>query len=1355
MSNTIRIRTEPNGNDKYLKIKLEQDWDFIEILSLKISQEDAYLKFCSDYGAIVGRVIINSGFGVPNAKVSVFIPLDDIDKNDPLISGIYPFEVISDKDSDGIRYNLFPKDNASTNDCYSPIGTFPNKREVLDNDTLLNVYCKYYKFTTTTNYAGDFMIFGVPLGTYTVHVDVDLSDIGIASQRPYDLINQGVSEKLFLSPTKFNTDKNIDKLAQVKTLNAGVNVQPFWGDTENCEIGISRLDFDLNYSVIPSAIFMGSIYGDQDKHSINKHCRPRNKLGVLCEQITGPGSVDMIRKTLDGEIEEYSVNGGRVIDEDGTWAFQIPMNLDYMVTSEDGNLIFSQDPNKGVPTRARVRFKIGMDETGGEGRLRTRAKYLVPNNPTKLADVDYTFNETTKDTSFRDMHWNKIYSVSNYISRFQKNFTLQPEKTRNMIAIKDVDACGDKTPHPYNRVNGQTNPIFLILCVIIKMIGFLVVIINGVFFLLNVIISLLNSVLNTIKGFINSIIGAINSVLPSGSELSEFGGDWTLPYVPCIYVECDGQNYSPGCNPLGSNSNSNGYDAANQLGANINPTTAQANSGLSNCMAFELAKSLNMFQFDFYNDWINGSLFGFLLKYKKKRRKREVFCEYECSGGNFTPIDGIDGNNNGVGDNSCQHNLLMDSCFDNNAPIINWQHGHHDSGIIRDGLIKKVGDEFFYAATTHNVNFKLFATEIINLGSVFNCDWQGLPNIQPLLIPTSYKIPPDTNVFYDTTGVIETTGMVNTSQGTTGLFFTIDCLGLHSDEQNCLNLRHICEIGVNIDETIEDQQTGLPLSLADSNIGVRDIDDDRGRYLRDVFLGLNNSPTPWISVNNISLPYTSDFNLNNTGNYDFTTPAENGSDYINFRGYSAGDNSFGQTKHSYFFYFGLHPGKTALDKMNQRFFTTCKLIVKDNFIIQVSSTVSNNSDGTLTFSFVGGSGPYTYTITGPLNYTITGTANGITTLTGLDVGTYLISAINLLGTLINKTVVVSGPPLLYCYVNATKNSTTSTSNNGEITISSVGGGQGPYYYTATKYDGTPITNNGVPITNLPLTIPQLITGLGIDSSQGYTVIISDSSTPTGVCLTTGLLISGPNVINIAIVKTNSTCYNSNDGKISISVSNGQAPYTITTTASGGYSNPGVNLFSLTPNTYTTTVVDSLGATIQSTNIISALSPQMVIAIASTTELAKQCDPTQYSIPFKISTGIASTASLVDVFYQLNGTGVWTHVSIPYVNNGLMYLTIPSASITTNIKIKFSDTLAGTCFSNILNINKATIQLPSAILSASVFRNPPVGMGPYTYVVFPTGGINPPTSYTTPLTSNSTYSTIISDSVGCTAPATYP
>ena len=299
MSNSRRIRTTPNGNDKSISMQIEQKFDFIEILSLKISQEEVYKKFCSDYGVVVGRVSVNNGFGVPNAKVSIFIPITDDDKLNPEIKGFYPYEQVTDKNKYGIRYNLLTKEVDNENPCFTPVGSLPSKREIMDNQLLDEIYCKYYKYTATTNHAGDFMLFGVPVGTYTLHVDADISDIGIASQRPFDLISQGASPKLFTSPTKFKESKNIDSLVQVKTMNAGINVIPFWGDLDECQIGITRMDVPLNHTVKSSAIFMGSIFGDKDKHSINKRCRPRKKLGSLEEQITSEGTIEMIRKTLD------------------------------------------------------------------------------------------------------------------------------------------------------------------------------------------------------------------------------------------------------------------------------------------------------------------------------------------------------------------------------------------------------------------------------------------------------------------------------------------------------------------------------------------------------------------------------------------------------------------------------------------------------------------------------------------------------------------------------------------------------------------------------------------------------------------------------------------------------------------------------------------------------------------------------------------------------------------------------------------------------------------------------------------------------------------------------------------------
>lgn len=1309
MSNTIRIRTTPNGSDKYLKVKLDQDFDFIEILSLKISQEDAYRKFCSDYGTIVGRVTVNNGFGVENAKVSVFIPLDDIDKNDPLIKGLYPYEVITDTDIDGIRYNLLPKDVDLDNECYTPVGTFPSKREILDNDVMLHVYCKYYKFTTTTNHAGDFMIFGVPLGSYIVHVDADISDIGVASQRPYDMISQGTPEKFFDGPTKFKGGNNLNKLVQIKTLNAGVNIQPFWGDTENCQIGITRLDFDLNTTIRPSAIFMGSIYGDQDKQSINKNCRPRKKLGLLCEQITGPGSVNMIRKTIDGFVEEFSVDGGRVIDDDGTWAFQVPMNLDYMVTSEDGSLILSQDPNIGIPTRARVRFNIGMDETGGEGRIRTRARYLVPNNPIASGISDYTFGVDTDERSFKDLYWNKIYSVSNFISRFQKANIPNRVSTNAFTGMKDVDACaGDKTPYPFNKVSTELNPIFSIICLIIKIVGFLVYIIN---LILVPIVNLIITALRIIISFLNSVVNVINNIIGAISAL--FGGDGiSIPSIPspdymgCLTIGCPAEPtnyYAPGCS-----NGSNGFIfASNHIdyGPNVPSGNTALLSGLDNCMAFEMAKALNLFKFDFYNDWINGTLFSFLLKYKKKKKSREVFCEYECNGsGTFTSIDGVDGNSNGVGDNKCNDNLLLDTCYAANTN--NNQKEGRDSGVIRDGLIKKVGDEFFYAATTHDNSWNLFATDIICLGSVFDCDWQGIPHIQPLLIPTSYKIPPEEQEINDN-GQVETAGMVNLDAGSSscGTFFEINCVGLHVNDTQALNIRHICEMGVDINQAIEDPFTGAYISPPDCIIAGglnREIDDSNGKFFRDVFTSLNLSYTSSNSFNITSAGLTTNFNIATPtiGDYNFAEKGiNNGSDYIDFRGYPLNvDNAFAQPKHSYFFYFGLLPGKTSLDKMNQRFFTKCKPIIKSDIIIQTTTTVApQGGTGSMTFTFIGGTGPYSYEINGVDSngnsygpfYGVASNNPATITQNNLPIGSYTITATDSLGTPVNSVVLITGQPDLYAFVSKTKDSSTTVSNDGEITISSVGGGVGPYTYKLYSYAGNLLSSG-------PLTTPKILSNLAVDNINGYKVEVIDSVLT--VLTFNNILVGGPNPLIVVGSSVDVTCYGSSNGAITATTSGGLGTITLTTTATNGYTNTSTNaalLNNLAAGTYTISAADTNGGT-SSISFTLNQPDKLYIKPYVLSEVQKQCDPTTYYVPFYISNTSPAHFPVGPFSYEYRvDNGTWTTVSDTYLNETTPIILPITSLITSNLFIRFS---TGGCTSNILTIPESAVKLPSVALN---------------------------------------------------------
>ena len=73
---------------------------------------------------------------------------------------------------------------------------------------------------------------------------------------------------------------------------------------------------------------------------------------ILCNLVTGPGQILAVRQTIDVDengdpvLEQYNLlNSGKVIDEDGAFVTDVPMNLDYVVTNEFGETVLSNDPS--------------------------------------------------------------------------------------------------------------------------------------------------------------------------------------------------------------------------------------------------------------------------------------------------------------------------------------------------------------------------------------------------------------------------------------------------------------------------------------------------------------------------------------------------------------------------------------------------------------------------------------------------------------------------------------------------------------------------------------------------------------------------------------------------------------------------------------------------------------------------------------------------------------------------------------------------------------------------------------------------------------------------------------------------
>ncbi len=238
MSKSFRVRTEV-GKDKNVTFELDQKFDLLEILSLSLTQQEVYTRMCADFGVVVGRVTANNGFGIPNAKVSIFIPLQAEDEDNEVVKFLYPYQEPYEKNEDGVRYNLLSSERNF--DCHTPVGTFPTLNSVLTQQEVKYVYDKYYKFTVKTNESGDFMIYGVPTGSQNIVMDVDLSDIGCFSLLPQDFKLKGFPESDFDGP-RFRTDAEIDSLPQIINQTKTIDIKPFWGDEEQCRAAITRVD---------------------------------------------------------------------------------------------------------------------------------------------------------------------------------------------------------------------------------------------------------------------------------------------------------------------------------------------------------------------------------------------------------------------------------------------------------------------------------------------------------------------------------------------------------------------------------------------------------------------------------------------------------------------------------------------------------------------------------------------------------------------------------------------------------------------------------------------------------------------------------------------------------------------------------------------------------------------------------------------------------------------------------------------------------------------------------------------------------------------------------------------------------
>ena len=1037
---SYRIRTTVGDETPFkIDIPLTQTYDTFEILSLKLNQKNAYKYFDSDYGVIVGRVLANKGFGIPNAKISVFIEVDSDESISRQI--LYNFTSTSTTNFDDIRYNLLPDFVDSA--CHQDVGTFPNKRLVLDNKDVLEIFDKYYKYTTVTNESGDYMIYGVPTGMQNVHVDLDMSDIGQLSQRPRDMIYKGYNINQFESPNKFKKSENLNSLAQIYSQDKGVYVYSYWGNENNRNlsgddhIAITRCDIQIDYEFEPTCVFMGSIVTDKGANAIGKNCTGTDNVGKMSDLSSGEGRIEMIRKTIDGKVEEYQIKGNKLIDGDGVWCYQIPMNLDYVMTDEFGNLVPTDDPSKGIPTRTRARFRITLDENPNDVAAHKRCSFLVPNNPKydkidypvfhNTKEADYDFGSATREESYCDMFWNNVYTVKSYIPRLQKN---RNSTNRKHTGIKQIKYYGDNNPMPYNSLDIKLSFMHKFMCVLLKIVIMMIATINTVLGLLMEPICLIAELFNTIsKSLCFKILGfkplcwmgkpfrflrdlfykMVVKGITLGSGFCDDGINKIAFYpmlasiTPCVLNKVK-KDFNKEQNKISNPEERERFKVLTIKNLD--------NNELITCIENSLIQNNEATSFNFQNDWINGMLYAPLwyrrITPKKKfffglfsRKAKDQWCRYD---GNFNlmvyqpcSLDKIASNTitSPVTDKKySQPSTAINNCGNKCHNKISTLNVNNGLILTKKNLLDQ--DVYYYKAIEFNQQLAntntngdgiilLFATDIVLLGSLNDCDTNGIPQFFKNLESTTYNMPTDilftdTIIQVDSEGKVvvngnndivfdqftEATGcdwgnlnefdecgkMGKVTDG--GLFYGVGCFAVEMNAKSCLNLTRICEYGVTLDDTkdvadlntIETNESGFERLVPDGFISFDELYDIDGRSMFATLNGnrlrtkLNNKNG--LKEYDLRYLYTNNFDglskdlmrkgscgktrANYTSNYKLEQASN---DYYLFRMGTEPfyyDNSFALPRYenSFYFYFGLKMGKTAIDKFNSQFFASCE-----------------------------------------------------------------------------------------------------------------------------------------------------------------------------------------------------------------------------------------------------------------------------------------------------------------------------------------------------------------------------------------------------------------------------------------------
>uniref|UniRef100_UPI003A90A5E9 HYR-like domain-containing protein n=1 Tax=Flavobacterium alkalisoli TaxID=2602769 RepID=UPI003A90A5E9 len=230
---------------------------------------------------------------------------------------------------------------------------------------------------------------------------------------------------------------------------------------------------------------------------------------------------------------------------------------------------------------------------------------------------------------------------------------------------------------------------------------------------------------------------------------------------------------------------------------------------------------------------------------------------------------------------------------------------------------------------------------------------------------------------------------------------------------------------------------------------------------------------------------------------------------------------------------------------------TASATVNEPTVLSASGVATNvscngGSNGTIDLTVTGGTAPYGFVWS---NTAIT------EDMTGLSAGTYDVTVTDAKGCTTTASVTVNEPTVLSASISSQTNVLCNGAATGSATVTA-NGGTASYEY---------LWSNGATTATVA----------GLEAGT-YNVTVTDANGCSAIATVT---IDEPTSLNLTILTSNVTCNGGSNGSATATVSGGVAPYSYSWSDSGVV---GANPTTLAAGTYTLTVTDDNGCTIDQT-----------------------------------------------------------------------------------------------------------------------------------------------------------------------------